>query len=85
MAGKSPFLGWLSRRDFMLDHRRACLYDLRMTVQQFASLGGIARAKKLGKARMSDIGKVAARARWSNAAKSKADCKQALAVPTVPV
>jgi hypothetical protein len=55
-----------------------------MTVQQFASLGGLARAKKLGKVRMSEIGKAAARARWSNAAKSKADCKQALAVPTIP-
>jgi hypothetical protein len=56
-----------------------------MTVQQFASLGGIARAKTLGKARMSEIGRVAAKARWSNAAKSKANCKQAVAVPTVPV
>jgi hypothetical protein len=56
-----------------------------MTVQQFASLGGIARAKKLGKLRMSEIGKVAARARWSNAAKPKPDCKQATNVPTIPV
>jgi hypothetical protein len=56
-----------------------------MTVQQFASLGGIARAKKLGKARLSEIGKAAARARWSNAAKPKPDCKQATSVPTIPV
>jgi hypothetical protein len=58
-----------------------------MTVKQFASLGGIARAKKLGKVRMSEIGRVAAKARWSRVGQvlSKADCKQALAVPTIPV
>jgi hypothetical protein len=58
-----------------------------MTVKQFASLGGLARAKKLGKARMSDIGRAAAKARWSRVgqAMSKVDCKQATSVPTVPV
>ncbi len=40
-----------------------------LTLAEFASMGGKARAKKLSKARRIDIGKQAAKARWGKPAK----------------
>ncbi len=40
--------------------------DNTMTVGEFASLGGKARAAKLSKARQSEIGRGAAAARWGD-------------------
>jgi len=45
-----------------------------LTVQEFASLGGKARAEKLSQAQLSQAGKKAARARWGKR-KAKAKTK----------